>query len=61
MERGIECGMQQGMQQGEAKATVAIIENYIKKNNATLQIALEVLDISMEDYENAKDIIAKYV
>lgn len=56
----IEEGLERGMQRGKANATVTIIDNYIRKNNSTLEIALETLDISIEEYENAKDIVEKH-
>lgn len=60
LEEGLERGMQQGMQRGEAKTIVSLIEKYISKNNATLETALETLDISIEEYENAKKIVESY-
>ena len=56
----IEEGIERGMQRGEAKTMLSLIEKYIAKNNATLETALETLDISREEYENARKIMESY-
>ena len=56
----LEEGLERGMQRGEAKTIVSLIEKYISKNNATLETALETLDISIDEYENAKKIVESY-
>lgn len=60
MQQGMRQGMQQGMQRGDARTLISIVDKCMKKNGFTIEMTLESLDISMEDYENAKDIIAKY-
>ncbi len=56
--RGEARGLSKGMAQGEAMAIVRFIDNYMRKNSITLMGACEALEISVEEYNSAKALIA---
>ncbi len=58
VERGMEQGMEQGREQGSLKTLVRSVELTMKNFHMDLQEACEGLEISTEEYENAKRKIA---
>lgn len=59
-ELGIERGIEQGMEQGNMKTLIRSIELNMKNFHINLEQACEGLEISVEDYENAKRQIARW-
>lgn len=58
LERGIAQGIAQGMEQGRLRTMIRSVELNIKKYHVTLREACEGLEISVEEYEDAKRQIA---
>lgn len=58
LEIGLERGIAQGMEQGRLRTMIRSVELNIKKYHVTLREACEGLEISVEEYEDAKRQIA---
>ena len=50
-------GKAEGLAEGEARAMVKMVETYSSKHKVDIKSACEELDISFEQYENAKTLI----
>ena len=50
-------GLAEGLAEGEARAMVKMVETYSSKIKVDIKSACEELDISFEQYENAKKLI----
>lgn len=59
-EIGIEEGIEQGIEQGNLRTLVRNIELYMKNFNMDLQEACRGLEISVEEYEKAKQQVARW-
>ena len=55
---GVEEGRAEGLAEGKALTLVAIVENYAKNTNCSIAEACELLCISVEEYESAKQYVS---
>ena len=60
VERGKELGIEKGMEHGRLKTLVKSVELSMKNFHMNLQEACQGLEISVEEYENAKRQIARW-
>lgn len=60
VERGKELGIEQGIEQGSLRSMIRYVELNMKNFHLTLQEACKGLEISVEEYENAKRRIAQW-
>lgn len=60
VEKGKELGIERGIEQGNMKTLIRSIELNMKNFHINLEQACEGLEISVEDYENAKRQIARW-
>lgn len=60
IERGKELGIEQGIEQGSLITLVKNVESSMKNFHVTLQEACDGLEISVEDYERAKQRVVKW-
>ena len=56
-ERGINKGIQRGIERGEAKQLIDNIMSLKKKLNLSVEEACKLLDVSMEQYRTALELI----
>ena len=59
MARGMEEGRTRGMAQGMAQNLISMVDNYLSKNKLSLEQTLDDLSVTMEEYENARNIVGK--
>lgn len=43
---------------GNAESLIRCVENYAKKHNVNIEDACEELDVKLEEYENAHELVA---
>lgn len=60
VERGKELGIEQGIEQGSLRTMIRHVELNMKNLHLTLEEACKGLEISVEDYENAKQQIMQW-
>lgn len=60
LERGMERGIRQGIEQGHLRTMIKHVELSMKNFHINLQEVCEGLEISVEEYENAKRQIARW-
>lgn len=58
-ERGMAKGMAQGLTQGKAMMLVDIVDNFMVKNNVSFEKALDMLSVTKEEYDEAKELTDK--
>ena len=55
--RGEVIGEARGNARGNAESLVRCVENYAKKHNVNIEDACEELDVGLEEYNKAKELI----
>ncbi len=60
IERGKELGIEQGIEQGSLITLVKNVESSMKNFHVTLQEACDGLEISVEEYEKAKQRVVRW-
>lgn len=58
MEEWIKEEREEGREEGKAVAMIAMIEKYMNKNSVSLEKTLDVLSVSLEEYEAAKALVS---
>lgn len=58
-EIGIEIGKEIGIERGSAISLINFVEKYMNRHNSSLENTLQILDVSMEDYLKAKEIVER--
>jgi predicted transposase/invertase (TIGR01784 family) len=59
IEQGKELGMEIGIERGSAISLINLVEKYMNRHNSSLENTLQILDVSMEDYLKAKEIVER--
>lgn len=59
IEKGMAQGMEKGIEQGKSDYLVRIVDNFVVKNNVTFEQALDMLSVTLEEYETAKKVLAE--
>ena len=58
-EIGKEIGIEIGIERGSAISLINLVEKYMNRHNSSLENTLQILDVSMEDYLKAKEIVER--
>lgn len=59
MAKGMAQGLTQGLTQGKAMMLVDIVDNFMVKNNVSFEKALDMLSVTKEEYDEAKELTDK--
>ena len=57
IDEGKEIGIEIGIERGSAISLINFVEKYMNRHNSSLENTLQILDVSMEDYLKAKEIV----
>ena len=59
IDEGKKLGRAEGIKCGSAISLINFVEKYMNRHNSSLENTLQILDVSMEDYLKAKEIVER--
>ena len=59
IDEGKKLGRAEGIERGSAISLINFVEKYMNRHNSSLENTLQILDVSMEDYLKAKEIVER--